>query len=71
MKKYLSSLLLWLVFEAVAVILWLSLNNLFYLLNFSYIGTAIAVGLALYLKKWKYARNGVQIAVGLYMLVYL
>lgn len=71
MKKYLSSLLLWLVFEAVAVILWLSLDNLFYLLNFTYIGTAIAVGLALYLKKWKYARNAVQIAVGLYMLVYL
>lgn len=71
MKKYLSPLLLWLVFEAVAVILWLSLNNLFYLLNFSYIGTAIAVGLALYLKKWKYARHAVQIAVGLYMLVYL
>ena len=71
MKKYLPALGMWLLFEAVAVGLWLALDNLFYLLNFTYIGSAIAVGLALYAAKWKYARNAVQFAVGLYMLVYL
>lgn len=71
MKKYAPSLTMWLIFEAVAVTLWLTLDNLFYLFNFSYIGTAIAVGLALYTQKKRYARNVVQFAVGLYMLVYL
>ncbi len=71
MKKYLPSIAMWLVFESDAVILWLALDNLFYLFNFSYIGTAIAVGLAFYTQKKRYARNVVQMAVGLYMLVYL
>lgn len=58
-------------FEAIAVTLWFALGHIFYLLNFSYIGTAIAIGLVLYQKKKKYARNLVQFAVGMYMLVYL
>ncbi len=61
----------WLVFELIAVGLWQTQHNLFYLFNFSYIGTCLAVGLLLYQRKWPYARNGVQFAVGLYMLVYL
>lgn len=44
---------------------------MFYLFNFAYIGTCLALGIFLYLKKVKYARNVVQAAVGLYMLVYL
>lgn len=36
-SKYIMSLLLFLLFEAVAVTLWLTKDNLFYLLNFSYI----------------------------------
>ena len=71
MRKYKIPILLWLVFEAVAITLWLSLDNIFYLLNFTYIGTAIAVGLALYTAGFKYARLAIQLAVGLYMLVYL
>lgn len=70
-KKYRIPILLWLVFEVVAITLWLTLDNLFYLLNFTYIGTAIAVGLALYIAGFKYARMMIQLAVGLYMLVYL
>lgn len=58
-------------FEAVAITLWLSLKEIFYLLNFTYIGTAVAVGLALYIAGFKYARMLVQLTVGLYMLVYL
>ncbi len=71
MKKYAVPISIWLLFEAIAVTLWLTLGNIFYLFNFSYIGTCLAIGLVLYSKKWKYARNAVQLAVGLYMLVYL
>lgn len=70
-RKYKTPIILWFTFEAVAVVLWLSLDNIFYLFNFIYIGTAIAIGLALYISGYKYARMAVQLAVGLYMLVYL
>ena len=70
-RKYLPPFVMWLVFEVIAVTLWFALDNIFFLFNFSYIGTAIAVGLVLYGKKKKYARNVVQFAVGLYMIVYL
>lgn len=62
---------LWLLFEMIAVGLWLTQDNLFYLFNFSYIGTCLAMGLFLYQHHVKYARHMVQFAVGLYMLVYL
>ena len=70
-KKYSIPLLLWLAFEAVALVLWLVLDNSFYLFNFTYIGTALAVGVALFISGYKYARIAVQLAVGLYMLVFL
>ena len=47
-SKYLMSILLFLLFEAVAVTLWLTKDNLFYLLNFSYIGGCLALGTALF-----------------------
>ena len=71
LKKYAAPIIMFAVFEAIAITLWLTLDNLFYLLNFTYIGGAIAVGLILYIRKVKYARRIVQLAVGLYMLVYL
>ena len=71
MKQYAFPFVLWLLFETVAITLWLLLDNIFFLFNFSYIGTCLALGIFLYTKKVKYARNMVQLAVGLYMLVYL
>lgn len=71
MKKYLFPLGMWLVFEAIAVTLWLATDTIFYLFNFTYIGTCLAIGIVLFLKKYRYARQAVQFAVGLYMLVYL
>lgn len=71
LKEYLASIIMFTVFETVAIILWLTKDNIFYLLNFTYIGACIAVGLALFSRKVKYARRIVQLAVGLYMLVYL
>ena len=70
-SKYLVSILLFLLFEAVAVILWLAKDNLFYLLNFSYIGCCLALGTALFTAGKRYARHFVQLAVGCYMLLYL
>ncbi|MDD2294943.1 MAG: 4Fe-4S dicluster domain-containing protein [Eubacteriales bacterium] len=71
MKKYAFPAITWLLFETIAIALWLSLDHIFYLFNFSYIGTCLALGIVFYQKKMKYARNIVQFAVGLYMLVYL
>ena len=59
------------VFETVAVTLWLTKNNIFYLFNFSYIGCSIALGIFLYIRKYRHARRIVQLLVGLYMLVWL
>lgn len=70
MKKYLWPAAIWLIFVSLSVVLWLTKDNLFYLFNFSYIGSAIALGLILFIKK-NYARRLVQLLVGLYMLVYL
>ena len=71
LKKYAGPLLMLAIFEIIAVTLWLAMDNLFYLFNFSYIGGAIALGLALYVNKYRHARRVVQLLVGLYMLVYL
>ena len=71
MKKYLPSAVILVLFETVAVVLWLTKDNLFYLLNFSYIGICLAAGLTLFTAGKRYARHVVQLAVGLYMLVYL
>jgi len=71
MKRYLFPFGIWLAFEAIAVALWLSTGTIFYLFNFTYIGSCIAIGILLYIKKIPYARQVVQFAVGLYMLFYL
>lgn len=58
-------------FEMIAITLWLTKDNMFYLLNFSYIGTCLALGTALFTAGKNYARHFVQLAVGSYMLLYL
>ncbi len=70
-KKYVLPFTMWLIFESIAVTLWLTKDNLFYLFNFSYIGTSITLGILLFLHNYKYARRIVQLLVGLYMLIYL
>ncbi len=71
MKKFKSAIILFAVFEAIAVSLWLTTGSLFYLLNFSYIGCTLGIGLALMAAGWKFAREFVQFCVGSYMLVFL
>ena len=69
--KWIVPLGMWGIFEVLAVTLWLAKDNVFYLLNFSYIGTALALGLALFALRCRHARRIVQILVGGYMLLYL
>ena len=71
MKKYALPVIMLLIFETIAVTLWLTLDNIFYLFNFSYIGIAVALGILLFIKKYNYARRVTQLLVGLYMLIYL
>ena len=71
MKKYFLPFIMLVMFETVAVTLWLTQNNTFYLFNFSYIGISLSLGIFLYLKEYKYARRIAQLLVGLYMLIYL
>lgn len=70
-KKFIWNIVIWLAFETVAVVLWLTKDNIFYLFNFSYIGTALSVGLVLFSLNYKHVRRFVQLLVGLYMLIYL
>lgn len=70
-KNDILPLLMLAVFETIAVVLWQVKDNLFYLLNFSYIGIALSLGIFLFQRKYPYARRMVQLLVGLYMLVYL
>ncbi len=67
MKKYWSPVFLLFVFEAVAISCWLATDKIFYLFNFSYIGCSVALGVFLFIKKYKNARRVTQLLVGLYI----
>ena len=60
MKKYIKKnklpVLMWLIFEIVAISLFISTHKVFYLLNFTYIGTCISSGIYMMVHKKKYAR---------------
>lgn len=71
MKKYIISGLMLLIFETIAILLWLTKDNLFYLFNFTYIGAALSLAIFLFMKNYKHARRISQLLVGLYMFVYL
>ena len=71
MKRYIPSIAMFMVFEIVAITLWLAKNNLFYLFNFTYIGVSISLGIGLFIQGNKNVRRVTQLLVGLYMLVYL
>lgn len=44
MKKYLLPIIIFFVFETIAVTLCFTQDNLFYLFNFSYLGISISLG---------------------------
>ena len=63
------------VFWGIALLLWLTTRRIFYLFNFGYIGTALAVGLGVYAslpaRKRPLGRRLAQFLVGAYMLLFL
>ena len=71
LRKFMLPAMMWLIFEIIAITLWLTKKNIFYLFNFSYIGTSLAIGFLLFQLQYKYARRIAQFLVGAYMLVYL
>ena len=71
MKKNILPIIMFLIFETIAVSLWLSLDNIFYLFNFTYIGFFVSLGILLQILKYKNSRIFIQLSIGLYMLVYL
>lgn len=62
---------MFLIFLGIGISLSISLGNPFYLFNFMYIGSFLALGMVLFIRGWKYARLIVQFGVGLYMFVFL
>jgi len=62
-------------FWAIAIVLWQAWGRTFWLFNFGYIGTSIAVGLGVYQylprKQKHWGRRMAQFLVGTYMLVFL
>ena len=69
MKKLILPLGAWLLFASVALTLYLSSGHIFYLFNFLYIGTMLALGLYLFALGYKHARRVTQLGVGIYMLI--
>ena len=63
MKKYAVPIALFAAFEAVAITLWLTKGNPFYLFNFTYIGASVALGAALFIQGNKNARRVTQLLV--------
>lgn len=70
-RNYIVAFVIWIVFEIVAISLWLTKDNVFYLFNFSYIGSSIAFGIFIMNSGYAYSRRIVQLLVGSYMLIYL
>lgn len=75
LRKLKTTIILFVFFWGMAVLFWQLKDNIFFLFNFGYIGTALAVGIGLYelfpRKKKPSARRLSQLLVGLYLLVYL
>jgi ferredoxin-type protein NapH len=75
MRKLIGPMLILMIFWIVAFVLWQGTGNPFFLFNFGYIGTAIGVGIGLYItvpkKKKPLARRITQLLVGIYMLGFL
>lgn len=75
MKKLITPMLIFSTFWMAAILLWQITGNTFFLFNFGYIGTAVSVGIGLYMilprKEKPSARRFAQILVGIYMLGFL
>lgn len=75
LKKLKTAIALSVFFWIMAILFWQLKGNIFFLFNFGYIGTALAIGIGSYellpRKKKPSGRRLSQLLVGLYLLVYL
>lgn len=71
LKNYKLPIMMFLIFEVIAVSLWLTTERSFYFFNFTYIGSVIALGLILHVRGYQHSRLAIQLGVGLYMFVFL
>lgn len=75
LKKLKHAIILFVFFWVIAILFWQLKGNIFFLFNFGYIGTALAVGLGSYQllprKKKPSGRRLAQFLVGIYLLVFL
>ena len=75
LKSLTVPIVIFISFWAVAILLWQTMGNIFFLFNFGYIGTAVGFGIGLYVllpRNMKpTGRRVAQLLVGIYMLVFL
>jgi len=74
-RKLGSPIVIFITFWIVAIVLWQTKGQIFFLYNFGYIGTAVGVGRSLYIllprKKKPSGRRFSQLLIGIYMLCFL
>jgi polyferredoxin len=75
LKNLRVPLIVFISFWAIAIVLWQTKGNIFFLFNFGYIGTAVGIGIGLYVllpsKKKPSSRRLAQLLIGIYMLGFL
>ena len=75
LKNLRAPVILIISFWTIAIVLWQTKGNIFYLFNFGYIGTAVGIGIGLYVilpsKKKPTGRHVAQLLIGIYMLGFL
>ena len=59
------------IFILIAFLVYFITSNTFFIFNFLYIGTAIAIGVFLMSNNFRYGRNIIMLAVGSYLLFYV
>ena len=69
--KIKSSLIIEITFLLIAFLIYFITGNDFYIYNFVYIGTALAIGIGLLVNGYKYGRNIVMFGIGCYLLIFL
>lgn len=60
-----------LVFILIAFIVYSITGNVFFIFNFIYIGTALAIGIYLTSNGYEYGRNIIMLSIGSYLLFYV
>ena len=75
LARFKAPLIAMILFWAIAVVMWQTTGNIFYLYNFVYIGTALGIGIGAYSvlpkRQEHWGRRLGQFLIGLYMLVFL